>query len=436
MKIKLKEIKVSERRQRIEIDARELERLAASLRTTGLIQPIVVDDSDRLICGERRVKAAQMNGWEEIECKRISDLDQLDMEIMEFEENVRRVDLSPVEEVRAHARLHDLYQEKFGRFERKDIHRGVIESKGWRQKETAELLGVSEAHVSQTLDIAKSLDSDPILAKAKTRESMIRRVRRKRDEGLRKIMAEIAVTKEAEKDDTIDEDSPFVSTVVGDAHLVLADSRAYVKELEDESVDLVLTDPLWDVWFDGEISDKNDVYDLTQKVMRECYRVMKDGSHGFMFFAMSKYEEYKVMLGEIGFGIDTTLLIWYKEARGWARDPYLMIRPDYEPCFHFFKIPRPKFVKPLWAVHKCDLESKSHKAQKPVEMLSALIDATTVEGELVLDPFMGSGTTLEAAQRMGRRSIGIDVSKEYWDYGVTRLKEVMGSAREEVKETT
>lgn len=57
-------------------------------------------------------------------------------------------------------------------------------------------------------------------------------------------------------------------------------------------------------------------------------------------------------------------------------------------------------------------ESRHHAAQKPTKLLEALISLTTVKGQLVLDPFCGSGSTLVAAKRTGRRYIGFDNNPE------------------------
>lgn len=53
-------------------------------------------------------------------------------------------------------------------------------------------------------------------------------------------------------------------------------------------------------------------------------------------------------------------------------------------------------------------EQRVHEAQKPVSLVSFLIDLTTLEGQTVLDPFMGSGTTAVAAKRLNRRFVGFE----------------------------
>lgn len=68
-----------------------------------------------------------------------------------------------------------------------------------------------------------------------------------------------------------------------------------------------------------------------------------------------------------------------------------------------------------------DDEQRVHEAQKPLSLLRFLIDLTTKEGQLVLDPFMGSGSTGLAARQIGRRFIGIEQSADYFCAATRRL---------------
>ena len=63
-----------------------------------------------------------------------------------------------------------------------------------------------------------------------------------------------------------------------------------------------------------------------------------------------------------------------------------------------------------------------HPTQKPLYLLERIIQASTSEGDIVLDPFCGSSTTGIAAKRLGRKYIGIDNVEEYIDLSIRRLK--------------
>ena len=70
-------------------------------------------------------------------------------------------------------------------------------------------------------------------------------------------------------------------------------------------------------------------------------------------------------------------------------------------------------------------ESGLHDAQKPIRLLQALIELTTVKGQLVLDPFCGSGSTLVAAKRVDRRYLGFDNNQDYVQVASERLSPTM-----------
>ena len=68
-----------------------------------------------------------------------------------------------------------------------------------------------------------------------------------------------------------------------------------------------------------------------------------------------------------------------------------------------------------------------HPSQKPLELMRRLIRFMSMPGDVIVDPFMGSGTTLRAAKDLGRRAIGIEIEERYCEMAVKRLaQEAMG----------
>ena len=68
-------------------------------------------------------------------------------------------------------------------------------------------------------------------------------------------------------------------------------------------------------------------------------------------------------------------------------------------------------------------EKRIHEAQKPIGLVCALIDLTTREGQTVLDPFMGSGTTAVAARRLNRRFVGFEAVEAFHEAACQRLRD-------------
>jgi site-specific DNA-methyltransferase (adenine-specific) len=81
-------------------------------------------------------------------------------------------------------------------------------------------------------------------------------------------------------------------------------------------------------------------------------------------------------------------------------------------------------MKSVWQIPAPDRDEKrfgKHPTQKPVALLERILLAASNEGDLVLDPFMGSGTALIAAQRCGRRAVGIEIEQKYVEIAINRL---------------
>lgn len=87
-----------------------------------------------------------------------------------------------------------------------------------------------------------------------------------------------------------------------------------------------------------------------------------------------------------------------------------------------------KQMRSVWAIRtvpKCEKEHGKHPTQKPEALLERIILASTKENDLVLDPFMGSGTTGVVAKKLNRRFVGIENNREYFDLAETRIMEIV-----------
>ena len=75
------------------------------------------------------------------------------------------------------------------------------------------------------------------------------------------------------------------------------------------------------------------------------------------------------------------------------------------------------------AVWTENIERGEHRTQKPINLIRQFVEDFTDPGDLILDPFMGSGTTLRAAKDLGRRAIGIELREDYCKIAVERLRQ-------------
>jgi site-specific DNA-methyltransferase (adenine-specific) len=78
----------------------------------------------------------------------------------------------------------------------------------------------------------------------------------------------------------------------------------------------------------------------------------------------------------------------------------------------------------VFIVNKSDGAGASpHPTQKPLPLMTMLVSLFTDEGEIILDPFMGSGTTLRAAKDLGRKAIGIEIEERYCEIAAKRMSQ-------------
>jgi DNA modification methylase len=75
----------------------------------------------------------------------------------------------------------------------------------------------------------------------------------------------------------------------------------------------------------------------------------------------------------------------------------------------------------IFGMEKQDIKSRIHPTQKPLNLIKKMISKYSQQNETILDPFMGSGTTLRAAKDLGRKAIGIEIEEKYCEIAAKRL---------------
>lgn len=425
MKIPLNDIQIPPDRQRTQKDDKYISKLADSLRLVGLINPVVVDDKNTLLAGECRIRAARLNGWPEIEARRFSELDDLDKQLIELEENLRRSDLGFADEVRAKKKIHDLLQSKYGVSAQHGGKKG-----GWRVRDTASHLGISVGKMSQDVQLAKALEREPALAKQATKTAAIAHMNRQRAIGLQILANKI---KKAEAGETTQPTSKSPASQLDPSHITLhhADCRDIIPALPDASINCLITDPPWGVAHDsssttptrydkprsnGEaISDM----EMMSDVIKMLYPKVCWGALCWLFCASKRVTNGDIyrMITDAGFKMHPYPIIWYKPKKAASSRPYDDIKQDFEIIVLFAKGDKDRFREPLWGVYDDTLERKPlHKNEKPLSLLKTLIRASTYyDDDLVCDPFMGSGKTMKAALEMDRHGVGIELDKQWYE---------------------
>jgi DNA modification methylase len=121
----------------------------------------------------------------------------------------------------------------------------------------------------------------------------------------------------------------------------------------------------------------------------------------------------------------------------WAKDSFSISRGDYhwqhEPCWYAVRRQRKghwagdRSQSTLWRINKRDgMDQGTHNSQKPVECMKRPIENNSSPGQSAYDPFVGSGTTIIAAEMTGRACIGIEIDPAYIDVAVLRWQAFTG----------
>jgi len=160
-------------------------------------------------------------------------------------------------------------------------------------------------------------------------------------------------------------------------------------------------------------------------VAPDLWRLLRNDRHYYIFASPIKSDEVKRILRET-MNEPKHMLAWDKGDRGTVGDLECGFGEAWEAIFYGMKGRRALNGKRPRTVIRYDWSSTLdpvHPTVKPVGLLSLLIGWSTFAGETVLDPFMGSGTTLRAAKDLGRRAIGIEIEERYCEIAAKRLQQ-------------
>lgn len=237
--------------------------------------------------------------------------------------------------------------------------------------------------------------------------------------------------------------------------------------LPDGSVSMILTDPPYGIGYQNHFTSRP--YPLLQGdggidyelFAKECYRVLKNNSHAYLFTRFDCYPYHYECLRNAGFNMKNCLVIekgsiggigdlqgsfannaeWIlfcqKGRRVFNHTKLLQNRKAEGTLFHVGRKPSQKYktrFNACWfggeypkATYNSTWQKKNqvyHPTVKNVECLSWLIQISSNPGELVFDPFMGSGSTAIAAVTNGRKFLGAEINQEYYALSLKRLNEV------------
>jgi DNA modification methylase len=232
-------------------------------------------------------------------------------------------------------------------------------------------------------------------------------------------------------------------------YLECGDAATILRGLPSQSVSLLIADPPYNLGKDyGNNRDMkawHDYEDFTKEWLTEAIRVLNDTGSLYVFMGVRFISKLFAIL-EDDFKLSFNGWITWHYTQGMGRK--LGFSPRHEDILFFTKsdtftfnldavrIPQKYFrtrnnmagANPgdVWQfshVHYCSAEREQHPTQKPEALMERMILASSNEGNLVVDPFLGSGTTARVASVLKRKWIGIDLNPDYVRMAEKRLDE-------------
>ena len=225
--------------------------------------------------------------------------------------------------------------------------------------------------------------------------------------------------------------------ILGKHRLMCGDSTRQ-KDIErlmcGEQADIVITDPPYNVNYEGTAGkiqndnmDDESFYDFLLRFYKAAVSVMRMGAAAYIFHADSKGHLFRDGFIEAGLKL-AECLIWEKNSLvlgrqdyHWRHEPILYGWKEGEA--HYFVDDR---TQDTILCEDKPRESKLHPTMKPIPLVARLMKNSSKPGWNVLDPFGGSGTTIMAAEQLGRTAFSMELDEKFCDVIVRRWEQYTG----------
>ena len=219
------------------------------------------------------------------------------------------------------------------------------------------------------------------------------------------------------------------------------DSIDGIKLIPNNIIDLCVTDPPYKLTSGGinknnigikkpmnGIMDKN-IYDNKGSLFKiisfkewipEVYRVLKNDADFYVMTNDKNLQEILNTATQCGFKLHN-ILVWHKG----NYTPNRWYMKSCEFTLYFWKgKAKPINNKSSFQINmtKCKMGNRYHPTEKPIELMKEYINNSSIENDIILDLFMGSGTTAIASKKLNRKFIGFEIDKKYYEIANERIK--------------
>jgi len=244
----------------------------------------------------------------------------------------------------------------------------------------------------------------------------------------------------------------------------LGDCIEIMKELPDKSIDLVFADPPFNIGLKYDVHNDNMPYEeyfkWSKKWIGEVYRLLKNNGTIYVAIGDEFAAEINIILKRAGFYFRNWIIWYYTFGQNqrkkfnrahthilyFTKDKEQFVFNDKHIRIHSARqlIYKDKRANPIgkipddvWQFSRvCGTfkeRIRKHPCQMPEDLLGLIIKTSSNEGDLVLDPFGGTGTTAAASKKLKRDYMTIEISKDYYDVILKRLDGKVSEIRKNIK---
>ncbi|PNP89143.1 DNA modification methylase [Gardnerella sp. DNF01162] len=361
----------------------QVAQIAASIREFGFLSPILVAEDNTILAGHGRLAAALKLGLKKVPCVKENHLTETQKRAYIIADNKLSLNAGWDNELLA-VELSELEGADFN----------------------LDLLGFDEAELSSIFDADKDVSDD--------------------DFDVEKELEEPCFSKTGD------------IWTLGRHRVICGDAtklETYKTLLENTKVNLVVTDPPYNVNYEGSAGKiKNDnmeddkFYQFLFNSFVNMEQAMADDASIYVFHADTEGLNFRKAFQDAGFYL-SGCCIWKKPSLVLGRSPYQW---QHEPCLYGWK----KKGKHKWYAGRKETsvwefekpkKNADHPTMKPIALLAYPIKNSSMTNSLVLDPFAGSGSTLIACEQTGRICYAIELDEKYCDVIVKRYIEQVGN---------
>lgn len=455
--IPLSQIKVE---GRLREDLGDIEALAVSIRDNGQLQPIVVErigEEYHLRAGGRRyaaltalstniVKNDKPDFYLEAPVTVFNEMPAHQRTKIELEENLRRKDMTWLEKVIGIVKYHRAARQS-----------SLQEGEQWTQEMTGDLLGLDQASVSIAFTVyehirnknQKVLEAESLTDAIKViaadnldaaQAERLRRIKLAREQ----TATPVSVDAKAPTEQSLHSVRPSIlvsasnqkpQTVEDKVQASLSDISAFYHE--GDSIDVlpkiaasrpihhIICDPPYGIAMSNllgssieRIEETHHVQDnlsLLPKFLRVAFDSIQEDGFLCMWYDLDHHEKIAQWAGDIGWRVQRWPVVWCKTSPCSNQAAQCNVTKSTEVCYMFRRSEKSILKKKQSTnyILAGTAASATHPFTKPYEVWKYLIEAVSMEGQTIVDPFAGEGSSLAAAFKLKRTPIGIEIDQKH-----------------------